>query len=320
MSRSSRRRDVPAAIVLFLASLAAAQTDLSNLPNLSSAAATRKGNGATKTAFHLTGLPSIAGAGIPKLHIPYTAGAPFMQKASVPEGTFFIAVGAALAFLGACVLLWRIMVAWSIKRSVKRTSLTYMGSRSEGAGSSTTYGRWNGGRKTSGMKSRSRTPQYKHVESNSVSMEPLTSAGKQMRATASEHKPTRPQDLFFSPTAHARDSSTYTHRNSGYMPAGYYAGSGSQAAGGAPDSTMPGSISPYAQTQQHRRQSTQGSQSLHHGSRDEYRTPTRDARSSQMYANPSSSSLMVGQSDVSRAPSAYLEDLFDSHGARPGHF
>jgi hypothetical protein len=84
----------------------------------SSSADLRTGGTLTESAFHLTGLPTIAGAGIPTLVIPFTANAPFMQKSSLPEGTFFIAVGAVLAFLGAGVLLWRLLVAWSINRSV----------------------------------------------------------------------------------------------------------------------------------------------------------------------------------------------------------
>lgn len=348
-------------VLTLLASLASAQT-LTNLPDLSTATRTStKSNGnnkngasstAANTAVHLTGLPTIAGAGIPSLIIPDTANAPYMRKSSLPEGTFFIAVGATLAFLGACVLLWRAMIAWSINRSVKRTAMASLGTRSEKTGS-TMYGGWTGSRKSTGFNKVPVPSFYKDGDVNSVSMENLTSSGKQMKPHASERSGTLPQDLFFSPTAHARDSATAHNRPvSGYMPAGFYASPSAQLpAGGAPNTTIGASLAPYAQ--QHKRSSTQGSgtsRGTDHGSgwptsrdsttlrgvsrdisrdgplnnRDSgLRLPSRDGRASHLYANPSSSSLMVGQSSngsdssPSRAPSAYLEDLFENHGNGP---
>lgn len=355
MARTSRRSFGVLALLALLASFANAQ--LSNVPNLpdgSSSAAPKKtgngnnnnnNNGASKTVAHLTGLPTIPGAGIPSLIIPETANAPFMQKSSLPEGTFFIAVGATLAFLGACVLLWRAMVAWSINRSVKRTAMASVGTRSEKTGS-TMYGAWGGSRKSAGFNAISKSGFYKDSEV-SVSMENLTATGKQVRPQTSDRSSTLPQDLFFSPTAHARDSKSADSRISGYMPAGFYANSAAQPAGGAPNAIIGGSLAPYAQ--QHKRQSTQGSHmsrgselgtplqtsrdstTLRGVSRDGplnsrdggFRMQSRDSRPNYLYANPSSSSLMVGQSSngsdttPSRAPSAYLEDLFENHGNGP---
>ncbi|TKA72127.1 hypothetical protein B0A49_04429, partial [Cryomyces minteri] len=95
------------------ASTAAASTAVTTpAPPSSSLPATATFGGSTastttNSVFHLTGLPTIEGAGIPTLVIPYTAGAPFMQKSVLPQGTVFICVGAILGFLGACVLAWR---------------------------------------------------------------------------------------------------------------------------------------------------------------------------------------------------------------------
>ncbi|OCL06964.1 hypothetical protein AOQ84DRAFT_223326, partial [Glonium stellatum] len=75
------------------------------------------------SVFHLTGLPTIAGAGIPTVIVPDTANAPFMQKSNLPDGTVFICVGAALGFMGAAILAWRGLVAWSLHRSVQRAAL-----------------------------------------------------------------------------------------------------------------------------------------------------------------------------------------------------
>lgn len=368
MTRTSRRALEILTLLALLAPLATAQ--LSNVPDLKTATQstpakqTNNGNNnnndgpasssapASNTAFHLTGLPTIAGAGIPSLIIPDTADAPFMQKSSLPEGTFFIAVGATLAFLGACVLLWRAVVAWSINRSVKRSANASMGTRSEKTGhSSTMYGGWGGSRKSSGFNGVSKPSFYKDSDMGSVSMENLTAAGKQVkphfRDSTTERPSSLPQDLFFSPTAHARESNIANQRVSGYMPAGFYASSASQPAGGAPNTIIGGSLAPYAQ--QHKRQSTAGSEfsrsslpvstepqsrgstTLRGVSRDGplnsrdggFRVPSRDSRNNYLYANPSSSSLFVGQSSIgsdttpSRAPSAYLEDLFENHGNGP---
>lgn len=278
-----------------------------------------------------------------------------MQKSSLPEGTFFIAVGATLAFLGACVLLWRAMVAWSINRSVKRSAMVSM----EKTGHTSTYGAWNGSRKSSNLNGMATVKPhfYKDIDGGSMSMENLTTTGKatkpHFRDSTTEHRSsTMPQDLFFSPTAHARESTMSQNRGSSYMPAGFYASSNAIPAGGAPSTTIGVPPAPFAQ--QHKRQSTQGSEMSRSSlpySRDSttLRGVSRDgplnsrdgfgagggglrappSRGSErfsgghLYANPSSSSLMVGQSsngsDItpSRAPSLYLEDLLENHGNRP---
>ncbi|KAK5699221.1 hypothetical protein LTR17_023428 [Elasticomyces elasticus] len=315
------------------------------------------------TFSHPSDLPTIAGAGIPTLVIPYTAAAPFMQKSKLPEGTVFIAVGACLAFLGACVLLWRGLVAWSINRSVKRAATASMRGSEKNGGST-----WGG---TSGYNPVHGGGGYKDMNGSSMSLDALTSAGTKQpgkphfRDHEIKRESTPPAGLFFSPTAQAgRD--VQSSRNSSYLPAGYYASPNAQTAGGAGATTIGGSLAPYA------RHSTvgpsppaspgpptsRGSTSYRATSRDGLRAQSRDGlraqsrdglsygagsarnsyfdgtqqrqgHSSAMYAQPSSSSLMVGIGGTghqqggesglpgSRAPSAYLEDLFEEHGSGP---
>ncbi|KAK4952067.1 hypothetical protein LTR10_009987 [Elasticomyces elasticus] len=320
------------------------------------------------TVSHLSDLPTIAGAGIPTLVIPYTAAAPFMQKSKLPEGTVFIAVGACLAFLGACVLLWRGLVAWSINRSVKRAATASMRGSEKNGGST-----WGG---SSGYNPVHGGGGYKDMNGSSMSLDALTSAGTKQpgkphfRDHEIKRESTPPAGLFFSPTAQAgRD--VQSSRNSSYLPAGYYASPSAQTAGGAGATTIGGSLAPYA------RHSTvgpsppaspgpptsRGSASYRATSRDGLRAQSRDGlraqsrdglsygagsarnsyfdgaqqrqgHSSALYAQPSSSSLMVGIGGTggqqhyqqqggesglpgSRAPSAYLEDLFEEHGSGP---
>lgn len=266
--------------------------------------------------------------------IPYTAAAPFMQHSNLPEGTVFIAVGAVLAFLGVCVLLWRGLVAWSINRSVKRAAMASMrGGLSEKpstnwGGSGTGYNPAKGS-------------MYKEL-GNSMSMEALTASGKPLKSHFKDQDsgratpPPPPANLFFSPTAQARSnapqtfSETQASRNSSYLPAGYYAAPSSHIAGGARNTIIGGQLPPYARTSMVE-PSPPASPSLrpssHYNgaaSNDYLRaSSSRDGLRHSMYAQPSSSSLAVsvgarGSNDGlggTRAPSAYLDDLFENHTA-----
>ena len=305
----------------------------------------------TQSAFHLTGLPTIAGAGIPTLVIPYTAGAPFMQKSSLPEGTFFIVIGGILAFIGASILLWRGLVAWSVNRSVRRTALASM--QLDEKPRTTSYWGGSNNRGYNRVSAGGRGSFYKDLAVNStVSLDNLTSAGKPIgkphyRESVTERNTSNnvpPANLFFSPTAQAaqqRDS----YRGSGYMPSGYYASPSSQPAGGHTNTTIGGLAPGNTNTNRHSAAYSQpspppspslppqsrGSSAAFRNtnSREGLRGPSRDGfgsarNSAYLYAQPSSSSLMVGGasgSDIagtgSRAPSAYLEDLFENHGNGP---
>ncbi|KAH9844503.1 vacuolar membrane protein [Teratosphaeria destructans] len=312
---------------------------------------------------HLSNIPTIAGASIPTIVIPYTAGAPFMQKSSLPEGTVFIAVGACLAFLGACVLLWRGLVAWSVNRSVRRAALASLRGESEKNGTSTWGGSSGYGPLKDGL--------YKDAGSN-MSLDALNKAGKPIgkshhfSGNEVKRESTPPSGLFFSPTAQAvTGAHTPGNRASVLLPAGYYASPAAQAAGGAQSTTIGGaSLAPYAQRHSMMNHSPPGSpghtpqsrastgmnyraSSREHlgssASRDGYSsarnsymdgTPRNGGRGvSSFYMQPGNSSLMVdvgaagarggfsreSTSDLggSRAPSAYLEDLFENHGQGP---
>lgn len=380
MARTSRRVQALALLALAVAPLAHAATTLTDLPTLSTATTdatttdatttdattsattdattttsasfvASSGTGTTTSVAGLTDLPTIAGAAIPTLVVPYTADAPFMQKSSLPEGTVFIAVGAVLAFLGACVLLWRVLVAWSINRSVKKAALASIRSGSE---KQSTWGGSSGYHPVSGKGSL-----YKDLGS-SLSLDALTSSGKPVKPHFRDHEvrheSTPPQGLFFSPTAQASPGA-HVNRTSSYLPAGYYASPSAQAAGGAGATTIGGSLAPYARHSTiapsppespglpPTGNSSRGSAAYRGTSRDALRAPSRDGYGSSrnsyldgtprgpspagLYARPSSSSLMVGlggsggrQSPAndlggSRAPSAYLEDLFENHGNGP---
>lgn len=290
--------------------------------------ATTGGTATGSGAIHISNLPTIAGAGIPTMIVPNTADAPFMQKSTLPEGTVFIVVGAVLAFLGACVLFWRGLVAWSINRSVKKAAIASIRGSEKAStawgGSSTGYNPVKGGL-------------YKDAGSN-MSLDALNSAGKQIKSPLKGHDTGRgspPAGLFFSPTAQARESTgprplsdVMNNRSSTYLPAGYYASPNSQAAGGAAATTIGGNLAPYAQRHSTLGPSppsspgntpgTRSSGGWRATSRDGLRAPgSRDgmgnsARNSYLHNRPSNDGLAG-----SRAPSAYLEDLFENHGNGP---
>lgn len=259
--------------------------------------------------------------------VPYTANAPFMQQSTLPQGTVFIVVGAVLAFLGACVLFWRALVAWSINRSVKQAAIASIAGNDKASkgwgGSSSGYNPVKGGL-------------YKDAGSN-MSLEALNAAGKPLKPDSSRKQPP-PDGLFFSPTAHNRMSDANLpgsrpvsqvlgNRSSTYLPAGYYANGAAQAGGGAGATTIGGNLAPYARNSMYENSppTTPGQTSA---SRNSYlRAGSRDPASRNSYLDPSSRTGHTSgtqnrrQSNDglpgSRAPSAYLEDLFDNHGAGP---
>lgn len=318
-----------------------------------SSSATSTGSSTSNSIFHLTGLPTIEGASIPTLVIPFTADAPFMQKSTLPEGTVFIAVGAVLAFLGFCVVLWRGVIAWTINRSVKKAALASMMASDikSGAGWLSNPLKPSGGF-------------YKHApDGSNMSLDNLTSAGKPI--SNSRHTkirdnkngpPSNSANLFFSPTASvgagtAPMAGLSTQRGSSYLPAGYYASPSAQAGGGASNTMIGGGLAPGYQgarprssvgtpepdspglRPQQRHSTRTGGHLQLPGQQDDNRAsyvssasrPTSMLNPSQpgLYSQASSSSLAVGTGLVddslpgSRAPSAYLDDLFENHGNGP---
>jgi hypothetical protein len=296
------------------------------------------------SAFHLTGLPTIAGVGVPDVVVPDTAGAAFMQKSNLPDGTVFICVGAALGALGFAVLAWRGLVAWSLHRSVKRAAMA---------------------QNLADLKAMSAVPGKKRGMYNVVGASSNMSLDRLSAAPTGTSKPPKPfannnnsgtppkstSSLFFSPTAGGatgvRDS--MVNRSSTYLPAGYYPSGNSQPASGSPMTHIGGQgphLSTHSLATPGNRFSARsgisppGSPSLPPSRGYDRAPPSRDGLSlynrnsiatlgtpgnnrgiyGHEHGNPSQLSLNVpGGSSVAggRAPSAYLEDLFENHGNGP---
>jgi hypothetical protein len=296
---------------------------------------------ATQPIVQLSGLPTLAGVGIPMQQVPDTSGALFMQKSDLPDGTVFICVGAILGFLGACVLLWRGLVAWSLHRSVKRAALA---------------------QNMADMKAMTSVPgkkrgMYTHVgASSTMSLDHLAAAptghsrpSKPFAQGPGGTPPRAASSLFFSPTAGgAGGLAQQGNRSSNYLPAGYYASGNAAPAGGSSMAHVGGGSGAHLSTNslalpgnRYSRasgSSPPGSPSLP-GSRGYDRAPpSRDGYNNYNRAsvatlntpgNTRSGVYGHGQASVSnlslnvpggtqepggRAPSAYLEDLFENHG------
>ncbi len=224
-----------------------------------------------------------------------------MQKSNLPEGTVFICVGAALGFIALVVLAWRGLVTWSLHRSVQRAAIA----QSSKYGSETKKG----GYKNPPAQFYSAGP------GSTLSLDHLTSS----RGGSKTHTPAR-GSLFFSPTAGA-GMQTPGNRGSGYLPAGYYAAGNAAAGGGAGMTHLGGgnSISlGNLRPKSHRYSRTQSvgpsppvspglppsrSGEVAHG------RPSTAGLSTQA----STSTLNLSAPPQGRAPSAYLEDLFENH-------
>lgn len=249
------------------------------------------------------GLPKLDGANYPAPSVPPTANAPFMQKSNLPEGTVFICVGAALAFIALTILAWRGIVAWSLHRSVRRSAMaqsskyTYIGD----AKSSTRGG------PNSHLGSKLASP----FAGSTLTLDqypPPSTSGKGAKSPLSA--PASRNSLFFSPTAShtAGNLTPGSNRASAYLPAGYYASNApsthTQPQPGISMSTLaPGS-------NRHSRHSRSFDPSPPPSSRGE-RLSIGGGLGSNM--NLSTTALAGGQGGGSegRAPSAFLEDLFE---------
>ena len=66
---------------------------------------------------------SSSSSAFPVITVPPSVGAPYLQKSDMPEGTLFIAVGSVLGAIGLAVLVWRALVALSVRRSVHRSAM-----------------------------------------------------------------------------------------------------------------------------------------------------------------------------------------------------
>lgn len=303
----------------------------------SSSATPTTAQAASTSVFNLVGAPTLAGVGIPDVKVPDTAGAPFMQKSNLPDGTVFICVGAVLAFFGAAVLVWRSLVAWSLHRSVKRAAMA---------------------QSVADIKSMSAVPgkkrgMYNVVGANStMSLDHLNAApiGKSSKSFAGAPAQRSQSSLFFSPTAGgaagvAGMRESMANRSSTYLPAGYYASGNSAPAAGSPQthigvqnsnnlsalslntpgnrfSTRSGISPPESPSLPPSRGGYSRAPPSRDGfSRNSIATLGQPGNTRSMYGNAhegaSQLSLNVpGGTNVpgGRTPSGYLEDLFENHG------
>ncbi|KAF3392354.1 hypothetical protein DPV78_010283 [Talaromyces pinophilus] len=251
----------------------------------------------TATTSTGTGLPSITSTtstltNIPTATVPPTSNAPYMQQSNLPEGTVFIAVGAALGLIGLSVLIWRAMVAWSINRSVRKAAYQQTKSDIKGAAVLRRSSRRKSHRRSGTSSGRRRS--RRETRGTSMNMEKLSRSDRQSHV--STKTPATQSSLFFSPTAGA-GSHQSINRTSTFLPAGYYA-AGNTAMGSHSQVNL-GRSPPGTPTS----------------------PPSRGFdgpfnRSSHHLA-ASTSSLNLNAPPQGRVPSAYLEDLFDSHPPRP---
>ncbi|KAK1138964.1 hypothetical protein N8T08_001608 [Aspergillus melleus] len=231
----------------------------------------------------------------PVVTVPPTSDAPYMQKSDTPEGTVFIAVGAALGFIGLSVLAWRGLVAWSVNRSVRQAAIAH---------SSETKGLLHHKRK--------KRSSHAHGAPPAVSLEKMSGKHRSSHSHRRSSKgPRSNSGLFFSPTAGMHSGG---NRGSSYLPAGYYA-AGNAAAGGVGGSTTRFSTSdlsglgPQSQGYSQTRSgpSPPGTPPAS-GAYDPHHHPGR-----QSYVGASTSSVSLSSPHPGRTPSAYLEDLFENH-------
>ncbi|RYP56799.1 hypothetical protein DL771_011574 [Monosporascus sp. 5C6A] len=235
----------------------------------------------TTTTRSVPPLPTLAGQySYPPPTVPPTDNAPFMRPNGVPEGTFFIAVGAVLGAFGAAIVLWRAIVAWQLHRSVKRAALAQTMSNDKLAFAAPT------------------APFYKFADPESDHSLANANAGRGVRRTQRGPIPSSTPsqaNLFFSPTAPGANHAG--NRESRFLPSGFYAaGAASQQQGHEPSISLT-----------NLRPDSRGyARAIGHTPPE---SPGLAPRADPSRRNLSRSTLDLNHSTGERAPSAYLDDL-----------
>ncbi|EPS39334.1 hypothetical protein H072_6858 [Dactylellina haptotyla CBS 200.50] len=212
--------------------------------------------------------------------VPNTKNAPYMQRSDLPEGTVFIAVGAALGLIGLIAFAWRMVVAWQLRRSIRRANMVAVDSK---AG---LLGRYV-------APSTTKKSFYSAGAGSSLSLDHLGSSRTGLG-------PTPNTSLFFSPTAN-NSSPVHQNRGSQYLPAGYYAPAASSNLNfNASRDSLP---RPRPATRDSHVATPPASPLL---------TPTaRRPSPGQGHAQAPSISSTLGVQPGGRTPSTYLEDMLD---------
>ncbi|KAF3111978.1 hypothetical protein TWF102_005733 [Orbilia oligospora] len=214
--------------------------------------------------------------------VPNTKNAPYMQRSDLPEGTVFIAVGSALGLIGLIAFAWRMVVAWQLRRSIRKANSVTTDSK---AG---LLGRYN-------PPATAKKSFYSAGAGSSLSLDHLGTAS---RTTGLGTTPNT--SLFFSPTANNGN----THqRQSQYLPAGYYAPAASTNL-------------PFNQSRDslpRPRPATRDSHVVGTPPASPLLTPTaRRPSPGQGHAQAPSISSTLGVPAGGRTPSTYLEDMLDN--------
>ncbi|KAF3166083.1 hypothetical protein TWF225_001029 [Orbilia oligospora] len=214
--------------------------------------------------------------------VPNTKNAPYMQRSDLPEGTVFIAVGSALGLIGLIAFAWRMVVAWQLRRSIRKANSVTTDSK---AG---LLGRYN-------PPATANKSFYSAGAGSSLSLDHLGTAS---RTTGLGTTPNT--SLFFSPTANNGN----THqRQSQYLPAGYYAPAASTNL-------------PFNQSRDslpRPRPATRDSHVVGTPPASPLLTPTaRRPSPGQGHAQAPSISSTLGVPAGGRTPSTYLEDMLDN--------
>ncbi|RYO89299.1 hypothetical protein DL766_000936 [Monosporascus sp. MC13-8B] len=226
-------------------------------------------------------LPTLAGQySYPPPTVPPTDNAPFMKPHNVPEGTFFIAVGAVLGAFGAAILLWRAVVAWQLHRSVKRAAVAQTMSNDKLAFAAPPG------------------PFYKFAEPESDPSLANANAGRGVRRTQRGPIPSSTPsqaNLFFSPTAPGANHAG--NRESRFLPSGFYAAGAASQQQGHEHSISLTNLRPDSRG--YPRAAGQSPPE----------SPGLAPRADPSRRNVSRSTLDLNPPAGERAPSAYLDDL-----------
>ncbi|KAJ9143795.1 Vacuolar membrane protein [Pleurostoma richardsiae] len=228
----------------------------------------------------------------PAPSVPPTENAPYMHQSTLPDGTVFIAVGSILGAFGAAVLIWRMVVACLLHRSVKRAAMAQ-----HLANDKTPF-------------PAPPAPFYKYTDRDSSPSLAVAGSGRGVRRTQRGPIPSATPsqtNLFFSPTAPgATGGMGGNNRESRFLPSGFYAATSSPAPHAQGPSISMTNLRPDSRG--HARAvgpSPPDSPSL---------APSRGPVPRN---NLSTSSVNLHRPPSGRAPSAFLDDLLDE---QPGMF
>ncbi|ROV91176.1 hypothetical protein VSDG_07864 [Cytospora chrysosperma] len=268
-------------------SSAAATSASSDMPSLST------GDSSANSDMPTLSTTSAADTSVPTYPaptVPPKDNAPYLRTSSVPEGTVFICVGAILGAFGLSLLLWRAIIACLLHRSVEKAAMAQHLANDKAPFSAPT------------------APFYKYSDQDSSQN---IASGRGVRRTTRGPIPSSTpsqSNLFFSPTAGAtnRDSvhreeptRNSTHRDSRFLPAGFYAAQGASAQHTDAQGQSISMTNLRPDSRGHGLSGNSMSESPSFG-------PQRTRN------NLSTSSINLNAT-TGRAPSAFLDDLLDDH-------